>query len=399
MDRRTGKWPTGIRPRGRGLEVSIWRGKKRIYCEIIECDPHKPADLASVIRHRDDLMARYRAGLPINGESHAGKSAEVFSEAAQRYLYSLQISEGEIRLQTRYLNRYWMPAYANWLVTDITTASIKEILAGMGVKFKTQQNRLQPLRGVLDHAGVNPNPAKGITWPRARRKTQKEPVERYRPAERDALIARLDKLAVHFAALAQEQPTWRNHSLAHWAAQARVYYPLLFATGLRPGEALGLDWTDYNGERLNVETQRADSIEKKHTKTGSRRSVYVPTWVRGRLDAHSSRFQGGAIFVGQRGKALAYTDRLNEIWRIAHEKERMRHRVPYTCRHTRAAELLSRGVQPAKAAKELGHSVQMFLQIYSEFIEEYSLDGGDHLLESDAGRNHTKTAQTEKRGL
>jgi len=118
--------------------------------------------------------------------------------------------------------------------------------------------------------------------------------------------------------------------------------------------------------------------------------------VRSRLDAHSSRFQGGAIFVGQRGKALAYTDRLNEIWRIAHEKERMRHRVPYVCRHTRAAELLSRGVQPAKAAKELGHSVQMFLQIYSEFIEEYSLDDGDHLLESDAGRNHTNTAQSER---
>jgi len=48
------------------------------------------------------------------------------------------------------------------------------------------------------------------------------------------------------------------------------------------------------------------------------------------------------------------------------------YRIPYCCRHTRAAELLSKGVMPARAAKELGHSVEMFLNVYSEFIEEYS---------------------------
>lgn len=364
------EWPTGIRPRGKGLEVTIWKGRKRIYCEIIECNPHKPADLASVIRHRDDLKARYRSGLPLYS-SHAGKDTGVFSEVAQRYLNSLQVSKGEVKLQTRYLNNYWMPVFGNWLVSDITTAQVKEVLAGMGVKFKTQQNRLQPLRGVLDHAGVNPNPAKGITWPRSKRKTQKERVERYTPKQREALISRLDKMAERYAALASKSPNKTTRKDAHWSAQARVYFPLLFATGLRPGEALGLDWCHYDGEFLSIEGQRSDSEEKAYTKTGDRRTVYVPKWVRSRLESHPTRFAGGPVFVGQQGGALAYTDRLNEVWTDAHTKERIPYRKPYVCRHTRAAEMLSQGVSPAEGAQELGHSPQMFLQTYSEFIEEY----------------------------
>lgn len=307
--------------------------------------------------------------------------AEVFADVAQRYLNALQISDGEIKLQTRYLNTYWMPDFGARLVTDITTAEIREVLAGMGVKFKTQQNRLQPLRGVLDHAGITPNPAKGITWPRSKRKGQKERVERYRPAERQALIEHLDALTDRYTGVK-----------AHWAAQARVYFPLLFATGLRPGEALGLNWTDYDGEFLNVESQRSDSQEKDSTKTGERRTVYVPQWVRGRLDSHPTRFAGGAIFIGVKGGALAYTDQLNTIWRTAHEKARMRYRRPYVCRHTRAAELLSNGVTPAEGAQELGHSVQMFLQIYSEFIEEYRGARDYSRFESQAA-DPTKTTQ------
>lgn len=389
-------WPTGIRPRGKGLEVTIWRGSKRVYCKILECDPYKPSDLASAIRHRDDIKARYRAGLPIQGATHAGKSTDVFSDVAQRYLNSLQVSRGEIKLQTRYLNNYWMPAFGVWLVTDITTARIKEVLAAMHVKFKTQQNRLQPLRGVLDHAGLNPNPAKGITWPRSKRKIQKVRVDRYTPEQRISLIERLDKLAVHYATAVQDKPSRESKSLAHWSAQARVYFPLLFATGLRPGEALGLDWCSYDGEFLSVDGQRSDSEAKSHTKTGERRTVYVPQWIRSRLDSHPTRFAGGPVFVGQKGGALAYTDRLNEIWAKAHEKERIKYRVPYVCRHTRAAEMLSRGVSPAEGAQELGHSVQMFLQTYSEFIEEYRGARDYSRLE---GADHTFTAQKRKEVL
>ena len=49
--------------------------------------------------------------------------------------------------------------------------------------------------------------------------------------------------------------------------------------------------------------------------------------------------------------------------------------------NTRATELLSDGENPAEAAQHMGHSVQMFLEIYLEFIEEFS-DVDNSIMES-----------------
>ena len=41
-------------------------------------------------------------------------------------------------------------------------------------------------------------------------------------------------------------------------------------------------------------------------------------------------------------------------------------KLAYTCRHTRAPQLLSQGVPPAKGAEQLGNSVQVFLNTYAD---------------------------------
>ena len=61
-------------------------------------------------------------------------------------------------------------------------------------------------------------------------------------------------------------------------------------------------------------------------------------------------------------------------------RARVPYRIPYTLRHTRAEELLSRGASIPLAAKQLGHSTAMFLSTYSEFIEEYSAENMDTLI-------------------
>ena len=187
-------WPTGIRPRGKGLEITIWKGRKRIYSKIIKCDPHKPSNLASAIKHRNEKLARLETGLPLGNENDPLRDLKIFQDVAQAYLNSLQISPGEIKLQTRYLNHYWMPKFAYWPVAEISRPHIKEILADMNVKIQTQQNRLLPLKGVLDHAELHPNPATGIRWPKAQRRQQKVAVIRYLPDERDKIIKALNEL-------------------------------------------------------------------------------------------------------------------------------------------------------------------------------------------------------------
>lgn len=113
----------------------------------------------------------------------------------------------------------------------------------------------------------------------------------------------------------------------------------------------------------------------------------MPTWVRPYLDALPTRFEGGPVFANKFGDHHRDSDIFNAAWQdvfkshLIARKHRMPYRIPYVCRHARAAELLSNGVDPAKAAAELGHSTEMFLRTYSEFIDEYCKDRDTSKLE------------------
>ncbi|MEM1189890.1 MAG: hypothetical protein AAGI72_15265 [Pseudomonadota bacterium] len=265
-----------------------------------------------------------------------------------------------------------MPAYASWPVNEITTADIQERLASFGVSVKTQKNYLRPLRGTLKHAGINPNPADAVEWPRAARgKTRNKRRQRYSIAERDGLLQRLEALAIKHKQLALEKPSQKTLTDAHWSEQAALYFRLMFGLGTRPGELLALTNRHYDGAFMWIEGQFVRSKYHDETKTGHSRRVYVPQALRPHLDEHPSRFDKGPIMRAYNGGPLKDTKRLNPWWKEAHTAERIPYRDPYTCRHTRAAELLSQGVGAAEGAYQLGHSVSMFMELYSEFIEEY----------------------------
>ena len=336
------RWPTGIRPRGDGIQIRCYKHGRQIYTETVAGDPYKAADLASAVKRREWLQSRLKLGLPLTKDD--GSERKLFEHAAQDYLDTL---EGKTSTQLSYegiLNQHWMPAFAGWPVDEITASEIKRVLAAMNVSQKTKRNTLIPLRGTLTEAGINPNPANGIKL----KKQQREEIDRYTAQERSKLLSLLE-------------------------GQALVYFSLLFGCGLRPGgEPLALRWTDYDGEELYISKQITRRRLEPTTKTYVTRRVYVPHWVREILNNHSTRFAGEWIFVNSFGRCHLDTDVFNEAWRAAHKKARITYRIPYVCRHTRASELLSIGIQPADAAAQLGHSVEMFLRIYARWIEEYS---------------------------
>lgn len=334
------RWPKGIRPHGAGIQIRVWQFGKVAHQETIAGDAGNQKDINRAIKRRDELEARKRLGLPLF-EGAPGR--RIFVDVAQRYLNTLDIDAATVRGYKNQLNKYWMPVFENWPIDEIQTHHIKDTLAEMTVAQKTKKNALIPLSGVFTYAGVLPNPAAGVTFGKRRKAT----VERYLPAERDAILAKLE-------------------------GQYRVYFALLFATGLRPGEACALQWSDWDGDQLHISKQITKGALKARTKTFIDRKVYVPEWVRPLLLSHPTRFEGGYIFQNTEGNPYRQTRYLNKAWKDAHKRARVRLRTPYACRHTRAAELLSIGIQPADAASQLGHSVQVFLGIYSEFILEYS---------------------------
>tara|TARA_R110000737_G_scaffold211992_1_gene229538 strand:+ start:418 stop:1257 length:840 start_codon:yes stop_codon:yes gene_type:complete len=272
--------------------------------------------------------------------------------------YSTQLSYEGI------LNKYWMAAFGGWPIDEITTSSIKLKLSGLDISTKTKRNILIPLRGVLANSEINPNPAAGIKF----KKQQKIEVNRYSSKERDDLLAALD-------------------------GQDLVYFALLFGCGLRPGEALGLQWTDYDGEELDISKQITRRRFEPSTKTSVRRRVYVPQWARSILNTHTTRFTGEYIFTNSFGRCCLDTDIFNDAWLKAHKKARIPYRIPYTCRHTRASELLSSGVDPADAAKQLGHSVEMFFRTYARWIDDFTKNKDNSRFEGTKINHRPNTGQ------
>jgi len=347
-------WPTGIRPSGSGIRIKLWKGGRLCYSETVAGDPYKAADLAAAIRRREYLTSRIRLGLPlIEGETRTDN--ETFSTLAQDYLNGLDVKRSTASDYLRILNGHWLPRFGKYLKTEITTRMIKDALSEIDVTNKTKRNLLIPLRGAFDHGDINPNPVGSIAK-KAGKRRQKAKVSRYTPKERDALISEL-----------QGQP--------------KVYFAVLFGCGLRPGEALGLTWTDYNGTHLQINKQIARRRMEPTTKTCVERSVYVPLWVRAHLNAHTTRFKGRHVFLNSIDTPCLDTDSMNAEWKRAHKALRLPVRIPYTCRHTRAAELLSTGVDPAEAAKQMGHSLEMFFRTYAELIEEFGKQKDDARFE------------------
>jgi integrase len=328
--------PVGIRARDGGFQIRIRRTGFQDITETIKGT--SKAALATAVARRKEILERLNVGLSASLPKAPG--SRLFHDVAQRYLHTLQARDATKREYHRILNGWWM-GLAYFPMSEITAEQIKEILADMNVSSKTKKNRLIPLYGVFDHCEI-PHPKIKLL------KSQPPGVDRYTPKERKKLLSKL-------------------------SGQELVYFALLFATGMRPGEALALQWSDYVDGRISI-TKSISKRQLGNTKNSIRRRVYVPTWVRPILNAHTTRFNGGHIFTNSLGTACLDTDIFNQAWKVAHEKARLSYRIPYTCRHTRAAEMLSLGVVPARAAKELGHSTEMFYRVYSEFLDEYTQD-------------------------
>jgi integrase len=64
------------------------------------------------------------------------------------------------------------------------------------------------------------------------------------------------------------------------------------------------------------------------------------------------------------------------FWEPTLRRLGLRYRPPYNTRHTYATMMLMAGMTPAFCAKQLGHSVEMFLRTYAKWI-----DGGQNALE------------------
>lgn len=323
----------GLRYKGGGWRARVTHDKKA-YNTTFDC-PNTSAGLKKATK----LYSKWVASI-VEG-SHRVSEPE-FGQMAKWYLDTSDLKRSTYQTYRQLLNQYWMPAFATTQVNGIKPRDIRTVLNSFEVSQKTKRNALIPLSRVMELAVeedyIEANPAASVKV----RKHQKPPIQAFTPSQKAKILSKLE-------------------------GEAWLFYVLAFETGMRTGELLALEWECWSGDTVTVSKsvvrRRLDTLKTYH-----HRQVYLSPAAVSALSNRPERFAGGYIFKNTLGSHHADADYFTERWRDALQQCRIPYRRAYNCRHTRASEMLMAGVEPAFAARQLGHSVEMFFRTYAEWI-------------------------------
>ncbi|MEW5921148.1 MAG: tyrosine-type recombinase/integrase [Bacillota bacterium] len=168
----------------------------------------------------------------------------------------------------------------------------------------------------------------------------------------------------------------------------KAFFSLLLASGMRPGEALGLKWPDVDFDQGRVHVQRALSRTKDgwrldEPKTArSRRQIPLPRTVLHDLKEHKRQqaaaklknpdYQDhGLVFTSENGNPADLRHIVNRHFKPLLKDAGLPDIRLYDLRHTCATLLLMAGENPKVVSERLGHaSVTMTLDTYSHVLPD-----------------------------
>lgn len=267
--------------------------------------------------------------------------------------------------------RFWEGALGNVTLKSLKhSAVLKAIADRPELSGKTLSNYLSVLREAYSLAMrdglTKTNPVEGIDGP----SWQKDPPDPFDAEERERIIA----LA------GTKHPGHVHNMLEFW-----------FWTGLRTGELIGLRWenVDLRKRTVLIRESVVRGERRLSTKTAVARTVILNSRAFEALSRQRAITQivGEAVFFDPRtGEAWTKEQPFRQnFWKYLLKSLGIRYRRPYSCRHTYATAMLMAGMTPAFCARQLGHSVEVFLRTYSRWIDGQRDDLEMQRLEASLG--------------
>jgi integrase len=304
------------------------------------------AEIRERIKHGTFSLAEY---FPASG---AGAGPVTVSTQLDTWLAGQRIEESS---RAGYVScaKFWRETIGEKPLRALKHSDILTALATRpDLSGKTVNNRMSVLREALAVAvldGLIPdNPAANVKSA----KHQKPPVDPFTAAEADAIIADMAK---------------------HYDPQVANYTACKFFTGLRTGESFGLKWAnvDLASKHMAVQESIVRGIEKASTKTHVARTVFLNSRAMDAIRAQKAHtfMAGEHVFHDPRdNKHWTGEPKYRWFWLPTLKRLGIRHRPPYTTRHTYATMMLMAGLTPAFCAGQMGHSVDVFLRTYAKWI-------------------------------
>ena len=262
----------------------------------------------------------------------------------------------------KHWRKHICPAFGGCPLTAITTAALEDFKVkltaaepqGKGLKVKTARDVIDAtFRAIVrdarrvDHV-VTADPFADLTWPR---KVVPKP-DPFTADERDSLLDFFWRRKPHYFAF--------------------VY--VLYFTGLRTAEAIGLRWgnVDLRRGRLSIDLSRTLGEDNAPKTKRSQRTIplrpEVVAVLRGlrRLRLNESMF----VFTTNAGTPLDEERFVEKHWRAALRATGIRPRKFYATRHTFITQTLTAGaISTKKLADYCGTSVDMIEKHYADWLE------------------------------
>jgi integrase len=320
--------------------------------------PPTPANVRYAERLAAEIKEKIRLGMfslaeyfPASGEADQVLSVE---RQLSDWLDAQRIEEST-KAGYQSAIKFWAAALPGKAVRTLKLSEILKVIAARpDLSGKTINNYVSVLREALDLAVrdgiIQDNPAKDV--PRA--KHQKDPPDPFTREESDMIIANAE---------------------THYPGQVHNFIEFWFWTGLRTSEIFGLDWNnvDLASGSILVAEANVRGVVKKNTKTNTARTVKLNSRALGAIQRQRAHTQvvGGPVFQDPRYDTGWVDERAfrRSYWTPILKRIGVRYRRPYNMRHSYATAMLMAGMTPAFCAKQLGHSVEMFLRTYSKWLD------------------------------
>lgn len=260
------------------------------------------------------------------------------------------------------LNTWILPKLGNYPINKITPMLITEFTAQMkdeGKSPKHIKNVLGVLSVIMTSAKyeelVENNPVSRVKKPKVKSKKV------------DALS--IDELRTAIDYL------WHNNN--EWV----LFFAIGGYMGLRTGEIMGLQWSDFDFTNHTLRVQRTitNGVLKDSTKTAEYRIIEVPEILDEYIENHKQYTYSRSKWVFEAAPDISLGDYrpISKIWKHTLEACNIRYRTPYQLRHTFACNARDAGFTDSWIQHMLGHStLDMLVRIYGN--RKHILDGNRH---------------------
>jgi integrase len=342
-------------------------GKRRTFNKTVKGTKKQAQEYLAEILHkqsRGDLVERNR---------------EPVADYLRRWITTIAVPRVRARTAEDYrsiVEAHLVPAFGSLQLSQLTVDAIQRLYAEMGASGlspRTVRYVHSVLNSALAHAvrvgQLARNPAALATLPRNRRREMRA----MSPADASRFL--------NAAAGDRFEALWC----------------LLLTGGLRPGEALALQWTDLDGDTVRVQRSlvrlRGGTWAFDEPKTArARRSVLLPAGAVALLRLHKAKQNESRLSAGSRwtDHGLVFCTATGEPleWRVISRRylrpilsavgiQALR---PYDLRHSCATLLLASGENPKVVSERLGHSsVALTSDVYSHVLPDMQQKAAEQL--------------------